>query len=224
MKIPTIESIGPPTTRNSVWRFLQAMAHIVFGLWLRFRAIGLEQIPSSGAGLVVANHLSFLDPLLIGLPLTRPVSFVARDSLFKIPVIGWILRNTYVMPINRESASSAVIRQTVERLNAGFLCGIFPEGTRSRDGQVGKFKPGFIALVRRSEVPIYPAALAGTGRAFGRGSWFLKPVPVCAAFRPPISVETIRGYLDRGDEAGLIEHVRGEVILALKEAEACLRR
>jgi len=224
MTILPVDSIGPPTRRNGVWCFLQSLAYLVFGTWLRFRAIGLDNIPTAGAGLIVSNHLSFLDPLLIGLPLRRPVSFVARDSLFKIPVIGWILRSTYVMPINRQSAGSAVIRQTVERLNAGFLCGIFPEGTRSLDGQVGKFKPGFIALVRRSQVPIYPAALAGTGRALGRGSWFLKPVPVCTAFGTPISVETIQTFLDRQDEEGLIEHVRGRVIETLQEAEACLKR
>jgi 1-acyl-sn-glycerol-3-phosphate acyltransferase len=224
MSILNVESIGPPTQRNRVWRFLQALAHVVFGTWLRFRAIGLENIPQAGPGLIIANHVSFLDPLLVGLSLTRPVSFVARDSLFRLPVVGWILRNTYVMPINRESAGTAVIRQTIERLNAGFLCGIFPEGTRSRDGEVGKFKPGFIALIRRSSVPIYPAALAGTGRALGRGAWFLKPVPVRAAFGKPISVETIREFLDRDDEQGLIAHVRERVIATLAEAEACLKR
>lgn len=224
MSILNVESIGPPTQRNRVWRFLQALAHVVFGTWLRFRAIGLENIPLAGPGLIIANHVSFLDPLLVGLSLTRPVSFVARDSLFRLPVVGWILRNTYVMPINRESAGTAVIRQTIERLNAGFLCGIFPEGTRSRDGEVGKFKPGFIALIRRSSVPIYPAALAGTGRALGRGAWFLKPVPVRAAFGKPISVETIREFLDRDDEQGLIAHVRERVIATLAEAEACLKR
>lgn len=224
MSILNVESIGPPTQRNRVWRFLQALAHVVFGTWLRFRAIGLENIPQEGPGLIIANHVSFLDPLLVGLSLTRPVSFVARDSLFRLPVVGWILRNTYVMPINRESAGTAVIRQTIERLNAGFLCGIFPEGTRSRDGEVGKFKPGFIALIRRSSVPIYPAALAGTGRALGRGAWFLKPVPVRAAFGKPISVETIREFLDRDDDQGLIAHVRERVIATLAEAEACLKR
>ncbi len=199
------------------------MAHVVFGLWLRFRATGLENIPPEGPGLIIANHLSFLDPLLIGLPLKRPVSYVARDSLFRLPVVGWILRNTYVMPINREAAGTAVIRQTIERLNTGFLCGIFPEGTRSRDGEVGRFKPGFIALIRRSPVPIYPAALAGTGRAMGRGAWFLKPVPVCTAFGKPISPETIQEYLERDDEDGLIAHVRERVIETLAEAEACLK-
>ncbi len=224
MSILSVESIGPPTHRNRLWRFLQAMAHVVFGVWLRFRAVGLENIPTEGPGLIVANHLSFLDPLLVGLPLKRPVSFVARENLFRIPIIGWILWNTYVMPINREAAGTAVIRQTIERLNAGFLCGIFPEGTRGRGGQVGKFKPGFIALIRRSAVPIYPAALAGTGRALGRGAWFLKPVPVCAAFGKPISVETIREFLDRDDEEGLISHVRERVVATLAEAEACLKR
>ncbi|MDB5335676.1 MAG: phospholipid/glycerol acyltransferase, partial [Planctomycetaceae bacterium] len=80
-------------------------ARVFFALWLRYRARGLEHIPATGGGLVLANHLSFLDPLMIGLPLNRPISYLARDSLFRVPAIGWLLRRTYVKPISRENAS-----------------------------------------------------------------------------------------------------------------------
>ena len=220
MTTPPTTAIESPTRRNWTWWTLQMMAQVVFTVWLRFRARGLENIPASGGGLILGNHSSFLDPLLIGMPLTRPVSFLARDSLFRIPVVGWILRNTYVKPLNRENASTASIRETVQRAEQGFLCGLFPEGTRSPSGEVGEFKPGFIALVRRMDRPIYPVGIAGTHLALGRQSLFLKPYRVRLVFGKPILPEEIAGMKERGREQELVEYVRSRVIACQREAEA----
>lgn len=214
---PAAES---PTRRNWTWWTLQIIAQVVFAIWLRFRARGLENIPPSGGGLVLGNHCSFLDPLLIGLHLRRPVSFLARDSLFRIPVIGWILKNTYVKPINRENASTATIRETVKRLEEGFLCGMFPEGTRSENGEVGEFKPGFIALARRMELPIYPVGIAGTHQAMGRKSLILKPYRVRLVFGKPIQPEEIAALKERGREQEFVAFIRERVVACHREAEA----
>ena len=209
-----------PTRRNWTWWSFQMLAQVVFTIWLRFRARGLEHIPQTGGGLILGNHASFLDPLLIGLPLSRPVSFLARDNLFRVPVIGWILRNTYVKPINRENASTAVIRETVKRLEQGFLCGMFPEGTRSAMGEVGAFKPGFVALARRMDLPIYPVGIAGTHLAMGRKSLFLKPYRVRVVFGAPILPSEIAEFKERGREEELVEFVRNRVVACQREADA----
>ncbi|MBM4075410.1 MAG: 1-acyl-sn-glycerol-3-phosphate acyltransferase, partial [Planctomycetes bacterium] len=95
-----IEPLPPSKSRNAVWRTMQFICQNFFCLWLQYRAHGQKQLDDAdGGGLVVANHQSFLDPLLVGLQLHRPISYVARDSLFRVPVVGWVLRNTYVMPI-----------------------------------------------------------------------------------------------------------------------------
>lgn len=217
---PTKSLVESPTRRNWTWWSFQMLAQVVFTVWLRFRARGLEKIPASGGGLILGNHSSFLDPLLIGLPLTRPVSFLARDSLFRVPVIGWILRNTYVKPINRENASTATIRETVKRLEEGFLCGMFPEGTRSDTGEVGEFKPGFVALARRMELPIYPVGIAGTHLAMGRNSLFMKPYRVRVVFGEPILPEQIAELKVRGREQELVNLVRDRVVACQREADA----
>jgi 1-acyl-sn-glycerol-3-phosphate acyltransferase len=173
---------------------------------------------------LVINHQSFLDPLIVGLPLRRPISYLARDSLFRVPVIGWILRNTYVKPINREAASSTAIRGTLDRLEQGFLCGIFPEGTRSRDGRVGDFKPGFVALARRSNVPVYPIGVAGANEALGRGAWFLSPRRVCVVFGEPIPAEMVKELTQKGREDEFVALVRERVIACHEEAEAWRKR
>ncbi len=212
--------LPPPKARNVLWRMSQLILQNVFCFWLGYRARGQERLDEAGGGLVLANHQSFLDPLLIGLPLHRPVSFVARDTLFKIPVIGWILRNTYVMPISRESASSASLRETIRRMQHGYLVGLFPEGTRTETGEVGPFKPGFVALIRRAKLPVYPVGIAGAFQALGRKSWFLKPARVRVVVGEPISVEELAQFAGRDKDDALIEFVRSRIVECYAQAEA----
>lgn len=215
--------LGSPLRRNWVWWTLQVIIRNVFAFWLRYRARGIEHIPEQGGGLVLSNHQSYLDPLLIGLPLHRPVSFLARNTLFPVPVIGWILRHTYVMPLSRDTGGAEGIRETIRRLDEGFLVGLFPEGTRSRDGSLGRLKPGFAALVRRTDLPIYPVGIAGAHRAMGRGSLFLKPYRVCVVFGQPIPAESIAELKQRGREDELVETVRARIAACQQDAENWLK-
>jgi 1-acyl-sn-glycerol-3-phosphate acyltransferase len=128
------------------------------------------------------------------------------------------------MPLARDTGGAAGIRETLRRLEDGFLVGIFPEGTRSADGTMGPFKPGFAALVRRTDLPIYPVGIAGAQRALGRGSLFLKPHRVCLVFGEPFARETIDELRQRGREAELVDAVRERIAECQQEAEAWLRR
>jgi 1-acyl-sn-glycerol-3-phosphate acyltransferase len=215
-------SLGSPLRRNPVWFALQVTMRIVFTVWLRYRAKGIERVPAESGALILANHQSFLDPLLIGLPLKRPVSYLARENLFRVPVVGWILRNTYVMPLNIDGASLAGIRQTLKRMRQGFLVGVFPEGTRSPDGTVGQLKPGFTTLVKRVETPIIPVGIAGAHRALGLGHRLLKPERVCVVFGEPIPPEALAPYRQRGREEDLIAFVREKILACVEEAELWL--
>jgi 1-acyl-sn-glycerol-3-phosphate acyltransferase len=128
------------------------------------------------------------------------------------------------MPLARDTGGAAGIRETLRRLEEGFLVGIFPEGTRSADGTLGPFKPGFAALVRRTELPIYPVGIAGAYRALGRGSLVLKPHRVCIVFGEPFPKQTIDGLRQRGREAELVDAVRARIAECQREAEAWLKR
>ncbi len=193
-------------------------------MWFGFRACGVERVPSRGGALLLINHQSFLDPIFVGLPLARPVSYLARDSLFGVPVVGWILKRTYVIPINREAASSTSIRLAAERLQQGFLVGLFPEGTRSRDGEIGPLKPGFMALLRRVDVPVIPVAVAGSGAAFPRDAWFPRPRRCGVLFGEPIPRETFAVLADRGRQEFLIDEIRARMVDCSRQAEAWLAR
>lgn len=190
---------------------------VIFHGWNGYKARGMERL-APGGGLLLINHQSYVDPLLVGLPLRRPVSYLARDSLFRVPVLGTFLRIVYVMPINREAAGTESIREGIRRMRHGFLVGVFPEGTRSTDGRMGKMKPGFVALVRRAGVPVYPVGIAGAYDALPRKAKWLRPKPLRVVFGEPFDPDDFKG----GSEA--ITAVAAERIAAcVAEAEAWLR-
>lgn len=211
--------LAAPLSPNIHWRFYRFLLRLIFYTWLRYRARGFERLPSQGGALLLINHQSYLDPFLTGLPIERPVSYLARDSLFRIPVIRWILRHTYVMPINREAASTASLREAIRRLEHGFYVGIFPEGTRTSTGEIGPLKPGFLALMRRAKVPVYPVGIAGAFQALPRGSCFLRPVKVRVVFGEALSPDELAQFgKDRDEE--LLEFIRGRMLECQRAAEA----
>ena len=216
---PPPSSLPHPIRRNVVWLAIQYCLRIVFLVWLRYQCRGLQHLPREGGGLILVNHQSFLDPMLVGLPLQRPVSYLARDTLFPIRFIGWVLRKTYVMPINRDSPSTASIREALQRMEHGFFVGIFPEGTRCVDGEVGEFKPGFVTLIRRVNLPVYPVGIAGAHEAMPRGGLRFFPRPVRIVFGRGLD----RGRLDqlsvKGQEAALVAYAREAVVKCHREAE-----
>ena len=117
---------------------------------------------------LLATHHSYLDPLLIGCFMPRPIGYLARDTLFT-GLLGPLIRSYDAIPIDREGGGLAGIRATLKRIKQGDAVLMFPEGTRSPDGKLQPLKPGFIALVRRGKASIVPLALAGTFESWPRG-------------------------------------------------------
>ncbi len=208
-----------PVHRNWLWLSLQVLGRIFFVLCFRLKMRGIEKLPREGGALFLINHQSFLDPLVVGAPLKRPVSYVARDDLFHVPMIGWILRNTYVFPINRERALSSSIKEAVRRMRHGFYVGIFPEGTRNDDGRISALKPGFVALVRRGNVPVYPVGIAGSGEALPRGAWSIRMRTVRVVVGDPFTDEEIQDYAQRGQEERFVKLVHDRIEACFREAE-----
>ena len=206
-----------PERRNWVWFSFQIAMRLVYSLLFRFRARGHEKITHRGGMLLVINHQSFLDPTLVGVPLRRPVSYLARDNLFRVPLIGWVLRHTYTLPINRDSAGTGALREMIARLKAGFWVGIFPEGTRSLDGKLGEIKPGFLLMLRRANVPVCPVGIAGADRALGRNHKLPHFSTVRVVFGEPIPAEQIAETLKLGETA-LLDLIRSRLEECMTEA------
>jgi 1-acyl-sn-glycerol-3-phosphate acyltransferase len=137
---------------------------------------GLEHVPREGPVLVVANHSSNFDPLFVGWAVGhrtgRIVHFMAKDEMSRWPLIGFLARSSGVFFVRRGEADRAAQRQAFDLLGAGRMIGIFPEGTRSRNGQMHEARPGGALLAIRTGVPVLPVGVAGTHRLFpGRSRW-----------------------------------------------------
>lgn len=208
--------------RNWVWFYWQMVFRMVFYPWMGYRVSGSEQFNNLEGGLILSNHQSMLDPLLLPLAFGRPVTYLARSTLFEKRFLGAFLRKVYVVPIDRDAARAGSLREMQRRLEQGFLVGIFPEGTRSIDGEMGPLKPGFLALMRRGKVPVYPAGIAGAHLALPRGKLMLRPRRVRVVFGKPILPEEIAAYSKQQD-AELIELVRQRITACAQAAEAWRR-
>jgi 1-acyl-sn-glycerol-3-phosphate acyltransferase len=153
--------------------WLYPTCNVVQRLTLRafadFEVTGRENVPPVGPLIVVSNHLSNLDPPLLGASLPRRIRFLAKDTLFNGgPIVRWFLGSYGAFPVNRDGADIRAYRWAVNVLNNDGTLAIFPEGTRSRNAQMQKAKPGVVGLVRSTKAPILPVAITGTERM---GTW-----------------------------------------------------
>lgn len=199
-----------PHRRNFAWNMIHLIVYVPLRFWVRTRVVGKENLIEDRGGILIANHQSYLDPLFVAVRLKRPVSYLARDSLFKVPLIGWVVRNTFVIPISRTAFRGGSIRTALQRLTSGFLVGIYPEGTRS-SGEPSRFKPGFLSLVRRTEEPIYPVAIIGADKAMPRGAWFVRPVAVTVVYGKPLTEAERAELRDGEDDKALARMMQAKV-------------
>jgi 1-acyl-sn-glycerol-3-phosphate acyltransferase len=149
------------------YRLVQQVCIQVASIQGGVRATGRENVPSRGGVLLISNHLSHLDVFLLGLLLPRMLNYVARSTLFT-PWLAPLIRSVGGFPIQRDGTGAAGLKETLKRLRAGGIVTFFPEGTRSRDGELGSLKPGIAALAARAGVPIVPTGIAGTFEAWPR--------------------------------------------------------
>ncbi len=158
-------------------------------LLLRVAIHGREHVPPVGPFIVAANHASYLDPPLSGAGVRPPliVRFVGRSSLFKHPALGWLLTRLFVIPIERDSGDIGALRSCLKALKEGAILGVFPEGTRTRDGHLQAPKGGIGFMLAKARVPVVPTYISGTRRALPRGAAWVRPVKVTVTYGPPIT-------------------------------------
>jgi 1-acyl-sn-glycerol-3-phosphate acyltransferase len=191
-------SLGSLIWYKGVQHLCATLAEVV----MRWRATGQGQIPASGGVLLVCNHLSFLDVFFLGIPLRRPLNYLARSTLF-MPGLSALMRSVGGYPIQREGIGASGMKETIRRLRAGGVVALFPEGTRSSDGELGPLKPGIASLASRVGVPVVPVGLAGLFESWPRTRLMPVPHPVRIHYGAPIFPEELAG-LDTDAIAALI--------------------
>jgi len=146
---------------------------------------GATQVPAQGGALIVSNHNSHLDPPAIGCALARSVYFMAKAELFRVPILGPMVRRLHAFPVHRDRADLAALRQAHSLLQAGELLVVFPEGTRSPDGVLGEPEPGAALIALRAGVPVVPVVVLGSEQVLPPGRAWPRRAPVTVRFGPP---------------------------------------
>ncbi len=168
------------------YRCCRCLLRGLFRLCFRWRTIGAEQIPAHGAAILAANHASYLDPPLIGSAAFREIFYLARQSLFRFPLIGRFLRSVNALPVDRGGRSPKGLKAILDCLAGGGAVLLFPEGTRTKDGTLQPAQPGIGLVAVKSGAPVIPVRLYGTYEAWNRNTRFPRPRRITLIFGAPL--------------------------------------
>ncbi|HEV3342243.1 MAG TPA: lysophospholipid acyltransferase family protein [Pirellulales bacterium] len=200
--------------------FLQLVCRLLATLLFQIRISGRDLVPREGGVMVLSNHQSHFDPVLIGLACDRRLNYLARDTLFGFAPFRWLIRSLDAIPLDREGLGLAGLKETLRRLKAGEPVLIFPEGTRTQDGEVAPLKPGFSALARRANVPLLPVGIEGAYHAWPRRRLLPGTGTIHIQFGEPLSSEAAAAY----DERRLVEEIERRIRACHKLARESRRR
>lgn len=169
---------------------------------------GKDNIPNEPC-VFIGNHSSILDIPIILYSSNKKMGFIAKKELLKTPFIGYWIKRSGSVPIDRENPKSAIksINDGVENLKNGYSLGIFPEGTRNKEGKVGEFKRGSLKLATKSKVPIVPVSIDRASRSFEDNKKF-KPNKIKVVYGKPIYTNS----LSKEDEKLLMNNIRNTII------------
>jgi 1-acyl-sn-glycerol-3-phosphate acyltransferase len=183
------------------YQFAKSVVSSVLKPLYRIEVIGAENIPKEGSVLICSNHINNLDPPVVGITSPRPIHFMAKAELFKVPILKDIVKNLNAFPVKRGMGDREALRKGLAILNDNQVLGIFPEGTRSKDGKLGKGLAGAGFFALRTKAAVIPCAIIGPYKPFKK----LKVV-----YGPPIEMESLREKKASADEVTevIMEHIQ----------------
>jgi 1-acyl-sn-glycerol-3-phosphate acyltransferase len=200
------------------WLGFRAMYRFYF----RWRVFNAERVPLTGPVILACNHASFLDPPLVGSGLQRGINYMARESLFRYPGVGALLRSWQAVPVDRDGGGAAGLKAILDRLLAGGAIILFPEGTRTRDGQLQPARSGIGLTVIKSDAVVIPVRTFGTFEAYGRQVKFPRPISVAVKYGRPMRFETLRAEAKTCSKVRLKEiyqEIASEIMAAIAKLE-----
>ena len=181
------------------WLFFRSLYTVYF----RWRVFNADRVPVTGGVILAANHASFIDPPLVGSALFRPINYLARETLFRYPGVGALLRSWNAVPVNRDGGGAAGLKAILDRLLAGGGIILFPEGTRTLDGKLQPARSGVGLTVIKSVAPVVPVRVFGSFEAYGRHLKIPRPRRVVVKFGKPLDFAALRAEAKTCDKARL---------------------
>lgn len=164
------------------WCLCRWIARAFFALEIE----GAEHVPEIGPAILAPNHVSSVDPVLVGIAVKRPVHFMAKKEIFRNRAVAWFLRSLHAFPITRGRVDPSSVKHTLSLLAVGNVVLMFPEGTRGDGQSLGPAKSGIAVVAARSGAPVVPVFHWGTQHVLPRGARWIRRVPLRVRFGPPI--------------------------------------
>lgn len=185
--------------REFAYGVIRALFNLVTYLFLHMKVYGEENLPKTGAFIMASNHASYFDPPLVGTAVRhRLIHFMAKEELFRNPIMGWFLRYVKTFPVHRGRVDRKAVAEALRVLKNGEVLGIFPEGTSKCQGTLGPFHEGMAAIAIKSGAPVVPTAVVNS-RHLPK-----KTGPVCVVFGKPVQPPVVpRG--NREEERRIIK-------------------
>jgi 1-acyl-sn-glycerol-3-phosphate acyltransferase len=165
--------------RMTFWYLLgYSLSKALAKTFFNYRVIGAENMIEEGPCIIAANHCSYLDPPLVGVACKRAIHYLARKSLLDIPILGPILPELNVIPVDQKNADRSALMGAIRVVKNGGAVLIFPEGTRSPDGRFQSAQPGIGMIVAKTGAPVVPVRVSGSFEALSRDRKFPKGAPI----------------------------------------------
>ena len=161
--------------------FLRVLYRILF----RYRAYGMENVPKKGSFILIANHVSFLDPPAVGAFFRRKFNYLGKRELFKNRYFGWHMKKIRIIPVDKDGISYASMKEVVKKIKEGIPIVVFPEGTRGDGDSFLEPGPGAAFLALKFNLPVVPAYIKGTEKALPKGARFIRMESVRVFYGKP---------------------------------------
>ena len=200
---------GASIWRILFWHAMHVLCYLYFIPMYHYRAYGRQNIPHAGAVLLVSNHQSYFDPIIVGLASShRQFAALARSTLFDAhPVFAWLIRMLNAIPVSQGESDVAAMRKCLTELEKGQALLIFPEGSRTDTGEVQPFETGTMLLIKRAKPLVMPVAIEGAFDVWKRGTKPKAWGKIAVSYGKPVPAQTL---IDMGADQAL-SHLRDEV-------------
>jgi 1-acyl-sn-glycerol-3-phosphate acyltransferase len=175
-----------------LWKLAQVVTRIGTTLYFDLKVYGKNNVPARGGVLLVSNHQSYLDPPLLGAHLPRPMSYLAKSELFENRLVAAIISWLNAFPVRQGAGDVGAVKETIRRLRQGHMLNVFPEGSRTEDGEMLPIQPGVALVIRKAGVPVVPVAIDGAYEAWPKGAKFFHSHPIRVMYGPPMKLDGLR--------------------------------
>jgi 1-acyl-sn-glycerol-3-phosphate acyltransferase len=232
MPAPAPAAARTPGLPDSSWLLYEAtyaLSSMAMTVAFSLRTQGRRNIPGKGPALVIANHQSYLDPLLIGIAARRHLCFLARKTLFRNRFFTRLISGLNAVPVDQEGIAKEGIRTVLEQLRLGQAVVVFPEGERTADGVMHALKPGVHLVIRKSGAPLVPVGIAGAFAAWSRRHKLPRPAPLFLPANPGTIAVAIGKPLDgrryaKMPRAQALQELFAEIAQVQEQAEILRRK